>query len=244
MNPDSYQDIFNARGNSYDEAMKLLPKARQKEFENLFNCYTLSNHATVVDIPSGGGYLKGYLPDGVDFKPLETSEVFASYSNSALCTWDNLPLANSKIDMVTCCAALHHVEEKMRTLFFEESLRVLKSGGAFVCCDVEKESEQDEFLNVFVNEYNPIGHQGDFIQKSIIDQFPKGFTVISNKLEKYTWNLGTSEEVALKYLQLLFGISDASLGLIKNEAEKLLSFRFEEEFKINWQLRYIICIKK
>ncbi|WP_420580493.1 methyltransferase domain-containing protein [Reichenbachiella sp.] len=244
MNLDSYQDIFNARGNSYDEAMRLLPQARATEFENLFNFYKPSKQAVVVDIPSGGGYLKQYLPNTVNFKPLETSEVFASYSNSTLCTWDKLPFENSKVDIVTCCAALHHVENKMRILFFDETLRVLKKEGAFICCDVERDSEQDEFLNVFVDKHNPIGHKGNFISASLIDKFPKQFELVSNKLENYTWNLGEDEEVALRYLQLLFGISGATLNLIKNEAEKLLCFRFEEEFKINWQLRYITTIKK
>ncbi|MEP2025041.1 MAG: methyltransferase domain-containing protein [Reichenbachiella sp.] len=244
MNLNSYQDIFNARGNSYDEAMKLLPQARATEFEKLFNSYTPSNQAVVVDIPSGGGYLKQYLPNTVNFKPLETSEVFASYSNIMLCTWDKLPIENSEADMVTCCAALHHVEENMRSLFFEETLRVLKTGGAFVCCDVERGSEQDEFLNVFVDKYNPIGHKGNFISESLIDDLLDNFNVVSNKLEKYTWKLGKEEETGLRYLQLMFGISEATLSQIKTEAERLLSFRFEEEYLINWQLRYVTCLKK
>lgn len=244
MNLNSYQDIFNARGNSYDQAMRLLPQARRKEFENLFNCYPVSNKAVVVDIPSGGGYLRAYLPNGVEFMPLETSEVFASYSNSTICTWEELPIENDKADIVTCCASLHHVEEELRSMFFKESLRVLKPGGAFICCDVEKGTEQDEFLNVFVDEHNPIGHKGNFISESLIDKYPIQFEVVSNKLEKYTWKLGGDEEVALRYLQLLFDISDATLSQIKNEAEKLLSFRLEEEYLINWQLRYITSFKK
>jgi len=242
--PITYKAIFNARGNSYEEAMRLLPQARKREFENLFNYYSPSPDAVVVDIPSGGGYLKQYLPETVNFKPLETSEVFASYGNSAVCTWDKLPLKTKSVDVITCCAALHHVESEIRPLFFDEALRSLKKGGHFICCDVEKGSEQDEFLNVFVDEHNPIGHNGDFISESLADSFTPNFEIMSNKIEKYMWKLGADEEVALKYLQLLFGISEATLSEIKSEAERLLSFRSDGEYIINWQLRYITCQKK
>lgn len=73
-----YAYIFNQRGLDYHKAMLMLPNSRDNEFTNIVNQVEYSSEMTIIDMPSGGNYLKSFLPTSVKVIPLETSSVFAN----------------------------------------------------------------------------------------------------------------------------------------------------------------------
>lgn len=119
-----YGNIFQQRGHLYHQAMTLYPQARAEEFHHIVRMADIKDGDSVCDIPSGGGYLRGFVPRTASFLHIETSEVFAglcrsnSASNVSLTTLDNLPIETVSVDKVISLAALHHVDEKER--FFEK----------------------------------------------------------------------------------------------------------------------------
>ena len=61
----SYEDIFSQRADAYQKAMELCPTARDREFQLAVEAAEVKSGETVCDSPSGGGYLRAYLPAGV-----------------------------------------------------------------------------------------------------------------------------------------------------------------------------------
>src|SRR5690606_41376630 len=53
------------RGNAYHEACRRWPHARDAEFHAALEPVRLEAGATLLDAPSGGGYLADHLPGGV-----------------------------------------------------------------------------------------------------------------------------------------------------------------------------------
>ena len=57
-----YQVIFQKRAADYHYAMQQFPEARKHEFDNLFSGINFENEIHLLDVPSGGGYLRNYTP--------------------------------------------------------------------------------------------------------------------------------------------------------------------------------------
>lgn len=122
-----YADIFNQRGLDYHKTMLMLPNSRDNEFINIVNQVKYSLEVTIIDMPSGGNYLKSFLPAYVKVIPLETSSVFANIGDTQICDWSHLPFENNTIDVIFCCAAMHHVSSQDRIKFQQETIKSLKN---------------------------------------------------------------------------------------------------------------------
>lgn len=153
---DSYQDIFNERGEAYHSAMKRFPEARRNEFGTLVGQLQPRPNEVICDMPSGGGYLCNYLPDDVRLELVETSKAFFERCPSVsdrvrrhLCRLDQTPFPNGSIDAVVSLAGLHHVEDL--PVIFREVARILKPGGRFCLADVQDGSPVAGFLNGFID---------------------------------------------------------------------------------------------
>ncbi len=242
-----YAEIFNLRGKEYHQAMRLLPDARKTELINILNQIEIKPGMVLVDIPSGGNYLKQYLPDSVTICPLETSEIFSKLGNAPLCKWSELPLENNSVDAILCCAAMHHVESEDRMLFKKEALRILRSGGKLVIADVEKRSPMDPFLNEFIHKNNSLGHVGWFLEESFAQDFAgDSFSVVKNQYIPFTWELSNELEVSMTYMKLLFGIDKASIDQIADYMTKHLNLSLNNEgvYTMDWGLRYTVFQSK
>ena len=66
-----YANIFNQRGLDYHKAMLMLPRSRDNEFLNISNQVEYLSEMTIIDMPSGGNYLKAFLPN---FEHIETGK--------------------------------------------------------------------------------------------------------------------------------------------------------------------------
>lgn len=175
----SYDEIFNARGNAYHEAMRLVPMARKNEFE------------------TGGGYLADHLLEGLKlhYIAIDPAEGFARKMEGLRAEWHlapltNLPLETGSVDVLLSVAGLHHPENRIAV--FKEMRRVLRKGGRLGILEVTK-GHYDAFLNVFVDRHNSMGHDGNFIDDQFsADLREAGFEITKDELQRYTWDLPTS----------------------------------------------------
>lgn len=243
----SYQYIFDQRGKWYHQAMELIPDVRIKEFQLLFEGISFKPGIQVLDFPSGGGYLKKYLPDYVNVNELEVSESFAKIHNISLGKWDSLPFPDKSIDNIFCCAALHHVSNESREKYFEDSYRILTEDGILSLADADINEPVAFFLNNFVNENNSMGHHGDFLTEKSAEKFAKNnFEIIRNEVCRYNWYLTGEIPGSLKFFKLMFGLDKCDDKELLNEISGKFNLRKNENnrYIIDWSLRYIMLKKK
>jgi len=242
-----YSKIFNQRGKEYHEANSLIPWARKKEFGAILDGLEFRPGQLVIDMPSGGGYLQQYLPEGIGYRGLEVSEVFAKAGSGTLCSWSKLPLQPESSDFVLVCAAFHHVSLQDRQAFCQEVHRCLKTGGILRIADVQTGEPNARFLNGFVDEHNPNGHRGDFIDEYLYGPIETyGFALDDNRFSAYTWEMDVCLEKSLRFVRLLFGLTLASDEDLENELQKSLGLRKNEEGRwiIDWSLRVVTLRKQ
>ena len=83
----SYKNVFDDRGAAYQEAMLQFSSSRDNEFNSLFTRVPLNFNETILDIPSGGGYLSSFIqkkyPDRfISVASLDFSNSFVSENNN------------------------------------------------------------------------------------------------------------------------------------------------------------------
>ena len=237
-----YKEIFNHRGKAYHEAMLLCPDARRQEFMIPLELLDLNHDAIVYDFPSGGCYVRHFLPDEfafVDVRALEVSDEFAAEDESIdIGSWTDLPVRDDSADGFLSLAALHHASQ--REEFYSEVYRVLRAGGRFVIGDVEKDSIQGEFLNGFVNTYNSMGHKGDFLDHSVEENrlLEAGFDVVENRNDKYLWEFESKDKM-VTFCRGLFGLDRATDSQILDGLKPILA----SNQSMHWALRFIKALK-
>lgn len=247
---DTYTDIFNKRGAAYHEAMQRYPNTREEEFEAIIDVLKPEEGDCIVDMPSGGGYIRRYLRNNnIQLIAIETSQSFYEQcledekTQCLLCDLDNTNLETASIDGVVSMAGLHHVEDRMSV--FREMHRILKPGGRLCIADVEKGSEIDGFLNTFVNEYNSLGHKGWFIENGFRKELESAdFEVTFDKNLKYSWKFEGLDQM-IDFCTLMFGLDRASPKQVLEGITKYQGYSINNgSCNMNWKLRFMSCLKK
>ncbi len=245
---DSYKDIFEKRGISYHKAMMTYPLVRLEEFRPLIEILDPKKDEVIVDIPSGGCYLKHYIAESAKIISIDSSEAFLSFCDHSdetlCCDVEAVPLASGSIDKVYSLAGIHHLEQK--SPLFTEVARLLRPGGLFALADVERDSSVDAFLNIFVDQHNTMGHKGLFLDKArtVMELEQSGLSVESAERKKYTWNFHTVEEM-IDYTRLMFGLDKADDVEIVNGIERHLGYNeVSTGIEMNWELLYFKVYKK
>lgn len=244
----AYGDIFQQRGHQYHQAMTLYPRARAEEFHHVVRMTDIKDGDVVCDIPSGGGYLRGFVHRTASFLHIETSEVFAGLcrangaSNVWLATLEDIPIETGSVDKVISLAALHHVDEKER--FFSEAYRLLRPGGTLTIADVRAHSAASEFLEGFVNDHNTMGHRGNYIDdKTHEDIQQRGFTVSESSQIPFHWQFDSPQAMG-QFCQLLFGIDKADSVQVVEGIRKHVGYLVEgNACRMNWELLFIKAAK-
>lgn len=245
----SYEQIFSQRADAYQKAMELYPTARDREFRLAVESARVEVGDVVCDAPSGGGYLRAYLPEGVQcYLAVETAPDFTGHCElgendrivrSPLTCLD---LDDNSVDVCINLAGSHHLEDK--TAFFREAARVLKAGGRLVLADVQAGSATDTFLNRFVHENNSMGHEGLFLDTGTArDLASCGFNIESDRLVTLPWSFEDRGHMAV-FCKLLFGMDLASADSVARGIEDILGC-IPGPGKVNlaWPLRYIAAVK-
>ena len=246
---DTYQNVFNQRGQLYHQAMMKYPLARQAEFDLAIQWAKLSAGQTICDIPSGGCYLSDFIPCQVKLFSVETSTEFMRCAQSCadettlLCEdLGQLTLLSNQMDHVISLAGSHHLADKAS--FYQEVHRILKPAGLFCLADVRKGSGVDGFLNTFVDQHSSMGHQGDFLTEATAETLSKaGFEVIRSEPVTFRWKFATEVEMA-DCCRLLFGIDQANETDILNGIRQNLGYEIiGSECFLNWELYFFQAAK-
>jgi SAM-dependent methyltransferase len=237
-----YEEIFNQRGKSYHVAMQKYPHARDQEFRAGLSCIALKPGETLLDIPAGGGYLKHHLAKDVNYIGLDFSGAFdEDYSGIIKCTETSIDLKNNSVDHVITLAALHHMTE--REAFYKEIKRIIKPAGNFVIGDVIVGSIIDDFLNGFLNDWNGMGHNGNFIipNREIDMISDAGFEVQFNEID-YSWEFDSQSDARF-FFRLLFGMDrNPSDDLLDDKLRKLGISKQPLGIGINWSLGFLEAV--
>lgn len=201
----------------------------------------------MLDMPSGGGYLGGYLRGaGVRLIAVETSSVFHARAaeqpglETRLCALDAVPLDSGCADVIVSLAGLHHVED--RPAVFGEMRRMLTGEGRLCLADVRAESGPARFLDGFVNDHSAMGHSGRFVDETFRAELRgAGFTIESDRDISYDWRFDDAKAMT-DYCRLLFGIDRAGRDEILAGIGRHLGYAESGGgCRMRWSLTFIRC---
>jgi cyclopropane fatty-acyl-phospholipid synthase-like methyltransferase len=247
--PADYQAIFNERGKAYHQAMVVFPDARSQEFAEILRLANLKPGQVLCDAPSGGGYLPSYLPNtDCEVIALETSETFYQICRNRgtcraiLTELDHIDLPDSSIDCLISLAGLHHLAD--RAAFFREAHRILKPGGSHCVADVRVDTKVARFLNVFVDRWNSMGHQGDFFDAGAPAELEAaGFNAVEHYYREYHWTFRCIEDMS-HCVTLMFGLDRAQPADVLAGIEQYLGYELADgECRMNWGLLFLRGVK-
>lgn len=241
---DTYAEIFAKRAGEYHHAMKVSPHARDPEFLAVLEPIRNQPAGIVCDMPSGGGYLADYLWPGMSYLAIDPAPDFFVEWPGRLQRVEaeitRVPLADSSVDYVVSLAGLHH--EPSLPSVFGEMRRLLRPGGRAVLADVAIDTPPARFLNGFVNEHCPLGHEGRFLDEKTAPALEAaGFRVTSDEVMELPWSFDSFDEAG-EFCRHLFGVT----GLDKTETVEALAreIGFEAEGGrpyLRWKLRRIVA---
>jgi SAM-dependent methyltransferase len=246
---ESYKDIFNQRGAAYHQAMMRYPLARIEEFQQIIKLAELQDGHMIFDIPSGGCYINNFIDRTVKIISVETSKEFIkdvqSPENNTVLVCDSIadiPLLQESADRIISLAGLHHVSDK--PAFYQEVYRLLKKGGLFCIADAFQDAKVAQFLDIFVDQNNSMGHQGEYLNAQTLQELAAAnFQVVYNSSIQYSWRFDSPQEMA-EYCQLLFGIDRADPPQIIAGIDTYLGYQMQgEKCYMNWELHFLKCIK-
>ena len=245
-----YQQVFDARGHLYNDAMSESPGARERERAALLALVNLRPGLHIMDAPAGGGF----VADGAQALTggraailcVEPSRRFSAPIGARFpvlnCPLHAVPLPDASIDVILSLAGLHHIGERWR--IFREWARLLRPGGQLAVADVAKETGTARFLNGFVATHTPGGHDGQFISE---DEFSTGLTeaglrVATDRLENVPWQF--ADRTALgRFCHTLFGTTGASTAEVAAALEHDVGVDEQADggLLLRWQLRYALA---
>lgn len=247
---DDYQQVFDARGHLYNDAMSESPGARDQERATLLALAHLAPGQRIMDAPAGGGF----VADGVQALTggqaglvcVEPSRRFSAPIGDRYpvlnCPLQAVPLADASFDVILSLAGLHHIGD--RTPVYREWARLLAPGGQLVVADVASGTGTARFLNGFVDRHTPGGHRGVFIGDQEFSQglADAGLRVASDQLLDVPWRF--ADRAALgRFCRTLFGTTGASAEEVAAALEQDVGVDVPTGggLRLRWQLRYALA---
>jgi len=228
-----YAEIFTHRGDAYHRAMQRFPDARNAEFAALFVRRPARAGETVLDVPSGGGYLSRTLPAGVSTTELELTDGFAPGVRvvETYGEWDV-----GAFDHAVSLAGLHHIDDQDR--FISQMVRHTRRGGTVHIADVDRTQKIGRYLDEFVGRYNSTGHEGKYLTEKSFAALA-GTHVIASEIRDCPWQFA-SEECLLEFCADLFGLANYPKRELRERLEDCAGISREGgQWKLGWKLRYV-----
>ncbi|MEO8454816.1 MAG: class I SAM-dependent methyltransferase [Sphingomicrobium sp.] len=241
---DTYAEIFEKRAADYHHAMRLSPRARDAEFLAVLEPLRDGSPGLICDMPSGGGYLADYLWPGMDYLAVDpATDFFVEWPKPLqrlLAEITKVPLADGSADYVVSLAGLHHEPSLPRV--FAEMRRLLRPGGRVVLADVAVDTAPACFLNGFVAENCPLGHEGRFLNEQTAPALEAAsFTVADDRLLGVPWTFGSLDEAG-EFCRHLFGMTGLGVGETAEAMQREIGFEVEEgKPRLRWVLRRIVA---
>lgn len=238
-----YEEIFIKRGRSYHSAMEQFPNARDEEFQETIQHLTIEETTRILDLPAGGGYLQRFLPRNTNYLAYDFSGEFDDqHAGIKKCKEAKIDLENGSVDVVVSLAALHHIVD--RCSFYAEMNRILTPGGQFIIGDVIEKTKVDSFLNGFVNQWNSMGHLGNFInaERDITALDNAGFKATFEEKSFY-WNFSNEMDAFRFFTDLFYLDKGPSDNVLKQALEDLGNLKVDNSFRVNWTLGFLLATK-
>ncbi len=222
------------------------PEARCNERDALLDLVDLKPGSTVLDVQAADGYLSNAVHERlrgnvhcICIEPTQAlsqriAKTFTVYDNP---TDDMHSVPDQSINTVLGLVGLHHSQSIPRAI--QEAYRVLKPGGEYAVCEVEKGTAMAHWLNTYVNRLNPQGHEGTFLYEGELSSqmAQSGFKAISEQRKQVPWVLD-SEDGMLRYFKGIFGLS-APLEQIREAIYDCLEIDTHDgKTIVNWHLIY------
>lgn len=231
-----YNSVFTHRASSYIFAIQKYPHVMEEEFRTAAAMCQLKETDTLIHIPGACENVVQYIPKGVTYLPFETNKVLGTMMNVPICTFSSIPSKDTSVDKVLSLASLHHLTDEERTVFYKEVKRILRPSGMFIIGDVGVGSKEAEWLNVFVDKYNPLGHCGKFWDTSDIQLLKDVGFDVDMEIKSYHWNFPDKDSM-IEFCKYLFGLDKATdeeivEGLVKYVDVDFIKCRFK------WELVY------
>lgn len=243
MGEQGYRDTFDARGGRYDDAMRRWPNVRDEEFAFVVGLAAPVAGETLVDVPSGGGYLGLHLPEGVEVIAVEVAEEFVERGRAhGIETFasglEAAGLDASIADVVVSVAGMHHEDD--HGALFHAWDRLLHPGGRMVAADVITGSAEAVFLDGFVGEWTSTGHAGHYFGDDLADLATgAGFTEVEVVDGRYHW-WAADERVLAAFCTSLFGLEEVEAEQVLEALESGPGVTREDgRVGLNWGLRAV-----
>lgn len=240
----NYSEIFRVRAHQYHTAMQTFPQARDAEFLALLEDLP-TTAMDILDVPSGGGYLTGYLPASLRLSSCDFSAGFAN-TGVPLASTDQLPYPSTSFDAVLSLTGLHHVPCAEQESFLAECHRVLRYGGHVLVGEVLAGTPVDAFLNDFVHRHNSQGHTGEFLDAAFLERLKHaGFTDTGMTRRDYAWRFPDITALCF-YCRNMFGIDKADDPTLEQGLREYLQFRSlpDGSVELPWQLVFFQALKR
>ena len=240
---DNYAAIFAERGTAYHAAMAQCPGAREAEFRAVLEPLA-GRFGLLCDMPSGGGYLGAYLPARMRYVGVDPSPDFVSACPAGVecfqASITNVPLTDGSADAIVSLAALHH-EPDLPTVF-REMRRLLKPGGRAVIADAAVGMPVATFLNGFVDEHNPMGHDGHFLDERTAGLIEgAGFRIANDALVDVPWRFDSLAEAGA-FCRQLFWMPKLSAQDVAAAMDREIGFEpIDGRPHLRWSLRRIVA---
>jgi SAM-dependent methyltransferase len=240
---DTYAEIFEKRAADYHRAMRQSPNARDAEFVAVLEPLREAPSGLVCDMPSGGGYLADYLWTGMDYLAVDpATDFFVEWPRPLqrlLAEITKVPLADHSVDYAVSLAGLHH--EPSLPDVFREMRRLLRPNGRVVLADVAVDTAPARFLNGFVAENCPLGHEGRFLDENTAAALEHaGFTITGDRLIDVPWKFTTREEAG-EFCRHLFGMTALGTDETAEAMQREIGFDLQDGPRLRWVLRRIVA---
>ncbi|OOZ36870.1 class I SAM-dependent methyltransferase [Solemya elarraichensis gill symbiont] len=225
---------------SYHEAMTLCPNARKAEFLAPLQLALPAKGERLVDFPSGGGYLKGWLERIEPDTHYHAVEQIKGYLDTGTDIeqgdWDHLEFPDTSVDIVLSLVALHHLFPD-RSPFYKECHRILNHTGRLVIADVAEKTDTSRFLSGFVGTHSPEGHDARFFAEEDCEEIRNnGFEVMHYEIQHLPWHY-PDRETAIAFCRGLFRLYGVRDELIWEALENYLGIIITGSgITMKWQL--------
>jgi cyclopropane fatty-acyl-phospholipid synthase-like methyltransferase len=241
----NYTDIFNARGDSYNQAHMLFPSARHIERQLLLNLLDLKPKDIVIDAPAGGGFVSEALQEHV-MKTI-CIEPSPEFARSIPISWQThcepiykTTLATASATKYASLAGLHHLSPEDMKATFAEAYRLLQPAGIIAVADVKTCTKQAQFLNGPVDRYTDTGHQGKYFETGKLSEYLRDaeFSNVQEQHHEFDWIFDTQDQM-FAFVKMLFGMTKATLDQVAEAINEYLSPHVQiHKATLTWGLTY------